>query len=135
MTEDVIELRLPPRPEHIPVIRAVIGAVAGGMNFNYDEIMQLRVAATEAFEISVRNIGKADPGAVESPLTVRFSSERDSIEILITAPRDYIGPFSRVDEAEGRAVLQSLLDELEYGTGNAEEPMFRMVKRRSNPGR
>ena len=54
MTEDVIELRLPPRPEHIPVIRAVIGAVAGGMNFNYDEIVQPPSRSNG----SLRNLGE-----------------------------------------------------------------------------
>ena len=56
MTNDVIEVRLPPKPEYLPVIRAAVGVIVGTMFFNYDEIIQIRVAAAEAFELAIRQI-------------------------------------------------------------------------------
>ena len=48
---DVIELRLPPRSEYLTLVRAAVGVISGGMPFNYDEIIQLRVAISEAVQM------------------------------------------------------------------------------------
>ena len=51
---DAIELRLPSRPEYLTLVRAAVGVIAGGMSFNYDEIIQLRVAVSEAVQMTMR---------------------------------------------------------------------------------
>ncbi len=60
MTDDLIELHLPPKAEYVPIVRALAGVIAGEMSFTYDEIVQIRVAVSELFEIGVRN-SKVDP--------------------------------------------------------------------------
>ena len=44
MIKDTVHLRLPVKPEYLAVLRATTGVIAGNMDFNYDEVMQIRVA-------------------------------------------------------------------------------------------
>lgn len=55
-TNDTIELRLPLKPQYLPILRATTGVVAGVVGFNYDEIMQLRVAVSEVFDLALKHI-------------------------------------------------------------------------------
>lgn len=98
------------------------------MSFNYDEVIQLRVAVSEAFSLAVRcsNLEMAGPSAQE--MALRFVVENDRIEILIPALVDYTGPLDSQEEIESQALLGSLMDELEYGSGDMDQPIVRMVK-------
>lgn len=55
-TNDTIELRLPLKPQYLPILRATTGVVAGVVGFNYDEIMQLRVAVSEVFDLALKHV-------------------------------------------------------------------------------
>ena len=55
---DVIEIKLPPSSEYLAVVRATIGVIAGNMSFNYDEVIQLRVAASEVFSLAMEWISQ-----------------------------------------------------------------------------
>ena len=48
MANDVFELRLPPKSQYVSILRATVGVIAGNMSFNYDEIIQIRTAVSEA---------------------------------------------------------------------------------------
>ena len=118
---DVVELRLPTRPEYVAVLRATAGIIAGEMSFSYDEVLNLRVAVT-CVAPGEEAIGK---------LTVRFTIGARSLEVLIPAPRAYSYDLHGEGEMERRGLLSTLVDKLELGSGEAGEPMVRMLKHKS----
>ena len=128
MTSDTIELRLPLKSEYLPVLRAVIGVVAGTASFKYDDIIQLRVAASEAFDIATRHAAQKEGPSEVTELTVRFAVTLDKIEILIIGPKDYGSHLDREHGEESRELLKSLVDEVEFATDRGS---LRIVKYKS----
>jgi len=131
LTNDVTGLRLPLRPEYIPVLRATVGVLAGTLNFDYDEIMQLRVAVSEVFELAVKQFARQGLSSELGVLDVRFVNRPDGLEILLAAPTDYLGEPKTGEGEESQALLESLMHEVEFGP---EAGLVRMVKYRSTPG-
>ncbi|PKB64909.1 MAG: hypothetical protein BZY80_01595 [SAR202 cluster bacterium Io17-Chloro-G2] len=127
---DVIELRVPPKLEHQSVARAAIGVIAGGLSFNYDEIIQLRVAVSEAFEIMLRRVERTSPESAPTEVIIRFKTDTDSIEVLIPGWPSIAGYVASEEEAESQALLESLMDEIMLDGGNEGEPVVRMLKRK-----
>lgn len=127
---DVIELRVPPKPEHQPVARAAIGVIAGSISFNYDEIIQLRVAMSEAFEIMLRRIQSSNGDSLPSEVTIRFSTDSDSIEVLIPDWPSNADYTATEEDEESLALLESLMDEIQVNGGGEGGPVIRMVKRK-----
>lgn len=129
--QDVIELRLPLKPEYLTILRATTGVVAGVVSFNYDEIMQLRVAVSEVFDLAMKYVmpGIGTSGVKE--LVVRFPVHPDKLEILIMGPRDYTSYFNTGEGRESLALLRSLVDKVEFGAKVADKTVIRMVKYRS----
>ena len=125
---DVIELRLPPRSEYLTLMRAAVGVISGGMSFNYDEIIQLRVAISEAVQMATQWATEEEIEATGAQLVVRFTVDPDRLAILLTVPEDLARPITVDPDEEGLALLQSLVDEVEIGGGAAGEPLIRMVK-------
>ena len=128
---DIIELRLPPTSDYLSVLRATIGVIAGGMSFNYDEIIQLRVAVSEAFNLAIRRVVPEEQTGTASNLTVRFTVETERLEILIPSPHGYPAPRAVEEEIESQALLESLMDEVQLGGGSADEPVISMAKYKS----
>jgi len=120
----VVELRLPTTPEYIAVLRATAGVIAGEMSFSYDEVINLRVAVSEAFMMAASCVSRGE-------LTARFTIGAGSLEVLIPSPQAYSNNLHGEGEVERRALLNSLVDKLELGSGAAGEPIIRMLKHRS----
>ena len=125
---DVIEVRLPPSPDYLPVIRATVGVLAGIMSFNYDEILQLRIAVSEAFNLATRWAKKEGEVTGPDEVSLRFVVAADKIEILVTNRLGFIGQIDTERELESCATLESLMDEVQFGGGAAYEPLIRMTK-------
>ena len=123
ISTDVLELRLPSKLEFLPLVRAAAGVIAGGMSFRYYEIVQLRTAAAEAFELSVR-YAERNP----NNLIMRFTITPDSLEILILAPEETGGTINPQELIESEALLGSLMDEVELNTGEHGSPSIRLLK-------
>ena len=122
---DSIRLRLPLKSEYLPVLRMATGVIAGVMTFNYDEIVQLRVAVSEAFSIAIRNIpGQMGPGQTDE-VEFRFTVSPDKLEVLVVSGANDIADLDKEDTEESRALLESLTDEVEFG---GEQYLVRMVK-------
>ena len=125
---DVIEVRLPPTPDYLPLLRATIGVLAGIMSFNYDEIIQLRIAVSEAFNLATKRIRQEDAPASPDEICMRFVVAANRIEILVLNRPGFIGPIDVKLEVESCAILESLMDEVRFGGGSAYEPLISMTK-------
>jgi anti-sigma regulatory factor (Ser/Thr protein kinase) len=133
-TPDVIELRLPLKPRYFTIFRATMGAVAGVASSNYDEIMQLRVAVSEVFDLALKHITLGRGASGVSELAIRFSVYPDKVEIVIMGSRNYTSYLNTEEGRENLALLGSLVDELEFGSEVAGKTVIRMVKYRSITG-
>jgi len=127
---DVLELSLPPKAEYLPVIQAAAGVLAGNMSFNYDEIIHVRTAVAEAFELAVRRLQRTASISTPADVRVRFLIMPEGLEIQIPAPQDDAGWLASQEDVESRALIESLMDEVELDGAAAETPPIRMVKYR-----
>lgn len=131
MANDVFELRLPPKSQYVSILRATVGVIAGNMSFNYDEIIQIRTAVSEAFDLAIRYVAGRVPAAEVNELSFQFAMEDEKLEIMIPSPLDSLHPVLNEENEESQALLDSLVDELEFGSGAAGKPLIRMVKHMS----
>ena len=127
---DVIELWLPLKSEYLTLVRATVGVISGGMSFNYDEIIQLRVAISEAVQMATQWATQEQIEATEAQLVVRFTVNPDGLGILLTIPEGLARAIAAEPDEEGLALLQSLVDEVEFGSGEPGQLLIRMVKNR-----
>ena len=125
---DVIEVRLPSAPDYLPLLRATVGVLAGIKSFNYDEIIQLRVAITEAFDLATRKAKQEGAPAISDEVSIRFVVAANRIEILVSNRPGFIGQIDVEREAESCTVLESLMDEVRFGSGADNEPLISMTK-------
>ena len=128
---DVLELKLPPKAEFLPLVRSTAGVIAGGLSFRYDEIVQLRTAAAEVFELSVRYASHRSRIPASDSLSIRFTITPDRLEILIPTLEDARGIINSQEQAESEALLGSLMDEVDLHAGTPDRPSIRLTKYRS----
>lgn len=64
---------------------------------------------------------------------MRFVVAADKIEILVTNRLEFIGQIDIERELESCAMLNSLMDEVRFGGGAANEPLIRMTKSKVGP--
>ena len=125
---DVIEIKLPPASEYLAVVRAALGVIAGNMSFNYDEIIQLRVAVSEVFNLAMEWISKDAAPSNNRELALQFVVEGDKLEILVPNQISYAVSLTGDQMVESRALLESLMDEVEFGGGAGQDPLIRIAK-------
>ncbi len=82
---DVIELRLPLKLEYLGVVRGLVGVIAGALDFNYDEVMHLRVALSEVFEMAT-HLEEHEAEANPRDVIVSFQPRTDGLEVRVAAP-------------------------------------------------
>lgn len=125
-TQDIIELRLPLRLEYLNVIRATVGVIAGTLDFTYDEVVQFRIALSEIFELATHlaeHESADDPGDI----SFRFEPQPDGLGVRVGAAVNVVRDLVAEDHDEGRALLDSLMDSVEFDTDGT----VHMVKYRS----
>ncbi len=125
---DVIEIKLPPASEYLAVVRAAIGVIAGNMSFNYDEIIQLRVAVSEVFNLAMEWVSNDAATSDNRELALQFVVEMDRLEILVPNQISYAVSMAGEEMIESRALLESLMDEVEFGGGDSQDPLIRVAK-------
>ena len=129
---DILELHLPPKPEYLPVVRAAVGVIAGGMSFPYDEIMHLRVAVSEAFDLAVRRTNWESPNSAPSMLAISFTVAPERLEIVVSVSHDGVTTTATVEDEEGLALIKGLMDDIQVSSGTLGVPLIRMSKGRPN---
>ena len=131
MTGDVLELRLPLKPEYLPVLRATTGVIAGTNSFTYDEVIQLRVAVSEVFDAILSRFTERNEVSPVKELAVQFVIAPEMILILVIAPAREAEHRDSTKEKESLALLKGLMDEVELRAEGTGKTVVRMVKYRA----
>ena len=98
------------------------------MSFNYDEVIQLRVAASEVFNLAMEWVTQDAAASATRELALQFIVEGNKLEILVPNQISYTVSLTRDEMVESKALLESLMDEVEFGGGANEDPMIRVAK-------
>jgi anti-sigma regulatory factor (Ser/Thr protein kinase) len=131
LVNDLIELRLPLKPEYLPVLRATMGVIAGAAAFSYEDIMCLRVAVSEVFDRAIENFRRGERASEVHELAVRFGVQPGKIEVLMACPTGATGPLDREEAKESQALVRSLVDEVAFDVEADGKAVVRMVKYQS----
>ncbi len=130
-TQEIIELRLPLKLEYLSVIRTTVGVIAGTLGFTYDEVVQLRVALTEIFELATHlaeHESPEDPGDI----SFRFEPQPDGLGVRVDASVNVVSDLVAEDQDEGRALLNTLMDSVELDTdGTVHMVKYRSIRERT----
>jgi len=118
-TPERIELTIPGRPEYVVVVRLAAAAVAGRMDFPFDDIEDLKVAVGEVCTAAI----------LEGGPTVRvvFEVAPAALTVMVRhrAPRPRRGGS---EEELNRLLVRVLMDEVATQV-DGEERVTRLVKR------
>ena len=131
MTGNVVSLRVPLNPEYVPILRATTGIVAGTLAFSYDEIMEVRTAISEVFDLALSHALQEEPATGRHELAIRFTLEPGKVEIVASGPAIYSGHGESEEARERQALVKSLMDEVEFGADAYGKYLVRMIKYRS----
>jgi len=102
---EVIEVRLPAEPTHLPVLRTFTADLATRLDFNLDEVADLRMAVDEACAGLVARAVKA------TQLSCAFRLEPDALLVVATARTTDGTPPAR--DTFGWRVLTALVDKVD----------------------
>lgn len=132
---DVLELKLPLKSQYLQMARAAAGVIAGGMSFNYDEVVQVRIAVAEAFELTRLRTLSFNPEADAVEVLIRFTVAPNRLEILMPylmpSGEARVAHANSTEELESAAFLESLMDTVELQGEAAGHPVIRLVKYRA----
>lgn len=129
---DVLELKLPLKPQYLQMARAAAGVIAGGMSFNYDEVVQVRVAVAEAFELTRLRTQSCNPDSAGAEVLIRFTVSPNRLEILLPFLEESGAQATSPEELESAALLESLMDTVELRCEASGNPAIRLVKYRAS---
>ena len=128
-THDVVRLRIPLKSEYLSVLRATAAAIAGSMDFNYDEVIQIRIAVSEVFDMALEHTGRVGSSEDVIDLPIEFVIGEDILEFQISYPVQRTEALDREQNEETHAILHSLMDTVDFSVDDA---IVHMTKRRTN---
>jgi len=85
---DYIEIRVPAKPQFVSVIRLTVSGLASRIGFNYDDIEDLKIAASEAVTNVVHHAYKEDE---EGEIVIGCALYDNKMELMIA---DYGNSFN-----------------------------------------
>lgn len=122
---DYIEMKIPAKPEFVGVIRLTISGIASRMGFSYDEIEDIKIAASEACTNAVQHAYENDESG---EVIVGFGLYANRLEVMVADSgqsfderntRDELGPYDHNESAEfmregglGLYLIDTLMDEV-----------------------
>ena len=123
MADAAVRLSFPAKPEYLLLARLAVSGLARGLSFGQQEIVDLKLAVTEACGNAVRHAyaGSAAPGMVELELV----PGEDRIEVVVEDHGSGIDLPVRERPLEptesggmGLWIMRTVVDELEIGRGD-----------------
>lgn len=120
MTERVVELEIPARPEFVGIARMTIGALAGiRPGLAYERIDDLRIVVSEACTSAIEALGQSGAlkvRCIDGPKTleVRIAAPGAALESAVRADDD---TESEIDPVSFRiSLIRALVDDAELRT-------------------
>ncbi|QKS73164.1 anti-sigma B factor RsbW [Paenalkalicoccus suaedae] len=126
-TSDVIEMKVPAKPEYVGVVRLTVSGVANRLGYSYDDIEDIKIAIAEACTNVVNHAYKDD--SVENTMHVGFTVYEDRLEMIVADNGGAIdvetllserGPISKDQPVEdmkegglGLFLIETLMDRVE----------------------
>jgi serine/threonine-protein kinase RsbW len=124
---DLIEVRLPATPAHLPVLRTLSADLAARLDFNLDEVADLRMAVDEACA------GLVARAAAPTTLTVSFKAENGTLWVVASAQTTDGAEPAR--DTFGWRVLTALVDEVDTSADpDTKQVTVELSKRRAGTG-
>lgn len=120
---EIIEVRLPAAPTHLPILRTFTADLAARLDFNLDEVADLRMAVDEACAGLVARAVQA------SQLICSFQLESDALCVIAAAHTTDGKPPAR--DTFGWRVLTALVDTVDTAAGDDGVVTVRLYKRRT----
>ncbi|TAM87574.1 histidine kinase [bacterium] len=123
---NVVELRIPCKPEFVSVARLAVAGIANRLHFTVEEIEDVKLAVAEA----CTNCIQRSPDAKEIALTCEMLPEELRI---VVRDNSSLGSNDEAGESGsgslGVFLIRSLMDDVEYRRGEHDGMFLRMVKR------
>jgi serine/threonine-protein kinase RsbW len=126
---DLIEMRVPAKPEYVGVIRLTVSGIANRIGYKYDDIEDIKIAVAEACTNVVEHAYQG--GGI---ITISFHVFTDRLEVVVTdsgssfdlesfrerlGPVDTNMPVSELKEGGlGLYLINSLMDKVEIYEDN-----------------
>lgn len=124
---NVVELRIPCKPEFVSVARLAVAGIANRLHFTVEEIEDVKLAVAEA----CTNCIQRSPDAREISLLSEILPE----ELRISVSDHTVHSPSESDAPElgsgglGVFLIRSLMDDVDYRVDERSGTVLRMVKR------
>ena len=124
---DVVELRIPRKPEFVSVARLAVSGIAGRMDFCYDDVEDIKLAVGEACTSAMTEFPGGDSAV---PITIRCESDttRISIDVVDPTAKRRPGKGEQGDEPISRLLMEVLMDEVEVREDEDGVVTVRMTK-------
>jgi len=122
---DYIEMKIPAKAQYVGVMRLTISGIASRMGFTYDDIEDLKIAASEAITNAVQHAySEKENGEV----VVGFALYHDKLEVIVADHgnsfdfmkiKEEVGPYDESASVDmlregglGLYLIESLMDEV-----------------------
>jgi serine/threonine-protein kinase RsbW len=119
-----VTLRVPPRADHVTLLRTVVSGIAARRDYTLEQVDDLRMAVEEAAVLLLRH---SDGSALELHATVGTEELRVELSTDITGPDAVLDPTSF-----SWMILQALTDELSTAV-DGNRASLELVKQREQP--
>ena len=120
---DVIEVRLPAAATHLPVLRTFTADLAARLDFNLDEVADLRMAVDEACS------GLVARAVTATKLICSYRIEDDALWVIAAAQTTDGAVPAR--DTFGWRVLTALVDKVETESQDSRLVTVKLYKRRT----
>ncbi len=123
---DMVEMKVPARPEYVGVLRLTASGIASRMGFSYDDIEDIKIALSEAVTNAVNH---AYPDDEQGEIAVAFGIHENRVQIMVSdsgksfnakETREKLGPYDSSKPVEtitegglGLFLIDTLMDEVQ----------------------
>ena len=131
---DIVELRIPSRPEWVALARLAVSAVATRLHFSIEEIEDLKLAVTEACTAVIQHDNHGES------IEIACETEPDALHLRVHDAGRHVHSASKSDTIDfdearvaglGVFLIRTLMDEVTYEVHPETGTDLRMVKRLS----
>ncbi|PRO65893.1 anti-sigma B factor RsbW [Alkalicoccus urumqiensis] len=124
-SSEVIEMKVPARPEYVGVVRLTVSGVANRLGYSYDDIEDIKIAIAEACTNVVNHAYAQD--SEDNTMHVAFTVHEDHLELMVADHGGAVdvdtlknrGPVSKDEPVEdlkegglGLFLIETLMDEV-----------------------